>query len=62
MGSDTVTVEVSALKKIGISDLLEMILLVSDMRISRPMTGRPRDRDQASDRAGSVPFSSRTAR
>ncbi|HPU95345.1 MAG TPA: translation initiation factor IF-2, partial [Bacillota bacterium] len=31
-GGDTVTVEVSALKKIGISDLLEMILLVSDMK------------------------------
>ncbi len=31
-GGDTVTVEVSALKKIGISELLEMILLVADMK------------------------------
>ncbi|MBP7110475.1 MAG: translation initiation factor IF-2 [Firmicutes bacterium] len=31
-GGDTVTVEVSALKKIGINELLEMILLVADMK------------------------------
>ncbi len=31
-GGDTVTVEVSAIQKIGISELMEMILLVADMR------------------------------
>ncbi len=31
-GGDTVTVDVSAIQKIGISELMEMILLVADMR------------------------------
>ncbi|MDI7247336.1 MAG: translation initiation factor IF-2 [Bacillota bacterium] len=40
-GGDTVTVEVSALRKQGIEDLLEMILLVADMRELKANPDRP---------------------
>ncbi|HHV61611.1 MAG TPA: translation initiation factor IF-2 [Firmicutes bacterium] len=40
-GGDTVCVEVSALKRLGIEDLLEMILLVADMRDLKANPNRP---------------------
>lgn len=40
-GGDTVMVEVSALQKLGIDDLLEMILLVADMRELKANPNRP---------------------
>lgn len=40
-GGDTVTVEISALRKQGIQDLLEMILLVADMRELKANPDRP---------------------
>lgn len=40
-GGDTVTVEISALRKQGIEELLEMILLVADMRDIKANPDRP---------------------
>jgi translation initiation factor IF-2 len=40
-GGDTICVEVSALKKIGLDDLLEMILLVAEMRDLKANPNRP---------------------
>ena len=40
-GGDTICVEVSALKKQGIEDLLEMILLVAEMRELKANPDRP---------------------
>ncbi|MGI6146171.1 MAG: translation initiation factor IF-2 [Bacillota bacterium] len=40
-GGDTVMVEVSAVQKMGINDLLEMILLVADMRDLKANPNRP---------------------
>jgi len=40
-GGDTVTVEISALRKQGIEELLEMILLVADMRELKANPNRP---------------------
>ena len=40
-GGDTVTVEVSALKRQGIEDLLEMILLVADLKELKANPNRP---------------------
>jgi len=40
-GGDTICVEVSALKKIGIDDLLEMILLVAEMKELKANPDRP---------------------
>ena len=40
-GGDTVTVEISALKKIGIEDLLEMVLLVAELAELKANPHRP---------------------